>query len=362
MEKVEDDRFNMKIAYYSAYPLNFHNASANRMRYFLKELQRKFEVDLFLPLLPQVKNTRPLWWRLFRESFSGIELSIRLILPKHKLIILSSPPYVTILMAALSLSLLKRKFILDIRDPYPEVFFELKLFSSSSVLGKILKSLTKFTFMRSSGIVAATKGIKEIIESYDINKNVHPFFNGFDPSIFYPRNITDKFKRFTLVYHGTLARMQNVDLLIQVANSCPEDIDILVAGAGPKEEKIKQEKRINYLGSLSYKDVANVVTKSHVGLSFMNEELIGKISFPSKVFEYIGSGLPVISTPYTEAGDFLEKNKLGFQFKNNELDKIFEKINFLKCNYRTNTPDYNYSRQSQAEKFAGFVDSLSEKF
>ena len=73
----------------------------------------------------------------FKESLSGIELVFRLIFPNHKLIILSSPPYVTILISSLFLSLLKRKYILNIRDPYPEVFFELRFFSFNSISGKI---------------------------------------------------------------------------------------------------------------------------------------------------------------------------------------------------------------------------------
>ena len=350
----------MKITYYCAYPVNFNNASANRMRYFLKELEKKFEIHLKHPLFPQVKNNKPLFWRLAREAFSGVELSLRLIFSKHQLVILSYPPYITVLIAALFLSLLKRNFILDIRDPYPEVFFELNLLTFSSIPGKFLKTLTRFVFIRSLGISTATAGIKQIAESYKINKTAHPFFNGFDPNLFYPKNIDEKFKKFTPIYHGNLAKMQNVDLIIEVAKRCPEDIVILVAGSGPGEEKIKKEKRIKFLGNLSYKDVANVVTKSHIGICFMNEELVGRISFPTKIFEYMGSGLPVISTPYTEAGKFLQENDLGYQFKNSELDKIVEKIIQLKSNYSANKPYENFHRQKQAQKFTGFVHSLLE--
>ena len=262
----------------------------------------------------------------------------------------------TILTTALILSLLKRKFILDIRDPYPEVFFELNLISSSSLIGKILKSLTRFIFMKATGISTTSEGIKKIIESYKINKTVNLFFNGFDPEIFHPRSIEEKFSKFTLIYHGNMARLQNVDLVVEIARKCPDDIDIVVAGSGPEQEKVRQEKRIKYLGSLSYKDIAEVVTKSHIGLSFINEN--STWPFPTKIFEYIGAGLPVITTPYTEVGRFLEENNLGYQFRNNELNKIMEMIIQLKSHYTINKPHLDFHRQKQAQKFSSFVDSV----
>ena len=120
---------------------------------------------------------------------------------------------------------------------------------------------------------------------------------GLIPISFFPKNPKDKFEKFTLIFHGNLARMQNIDLLIKIARSCPEDVDVLVAGFGPGEKKIRREKRIKFLGRLSYEKIPEIVTKSHVGLSFRNKGLVNEMSFPVKIFEYIGAGLPVISTP-----------------------------------------------------------------
>ena len=347
----------MRVTYYSAYAFKTDNASTIRASYFLKELQKKFEVKLISPLFPPASNSCPLWWRLVREVFSGIDLSIRLLFSSHKLVILSSPPYITILIASLSMTLLKRKFILDIRDPYPEVLFELNILSPTSILGRTLKRLTKFSFSKSLGIVVTTHGTEKIIRSYKANENIIPIFNGFDPEVFTPSPLDQKFERFTLVFHGNLARMQNIDLLIQVARRCPEDIDILVAGSGPLEKKVKQEQRITFLGMLPYKYLATIVNKSHVGLSFRKDGFINTLSFPVKIFEYMGAGLPVISTPQSDIGYLLEENNLGYQFQNMELEEIIEKILYLKAHYRATQPDYKFSRPNQAKVFTQFIDS-----
>lgn len=350
----------MSIIYYSPYALGADNASSVRLGYFFKELKKNHDVKIIFPWLPPVRNNRPMWWRVIREVGAGVELSVRLMFSPTRLVILSSPPYLTILMAALAMSVVGRKFILDIRDPYPEVLFELKIFSPSSFLGRFLKSLTKFVFSRSVGVVSTTHGIEEIIRSYQANSHTKVVFNGFDPELFSPKALSEKFEKFTLIFHGNLARMQNIDLLIQVARGCPEDIDILVAGAGPLEDSIKKEKRIRFLGSLSHREVAKTVNRCHVGLSFRNNGFVNRVSFPVRVLEYMGAGLPVISTPRSDVGNLLEEQDLGYQFENTEVERIVNQILHLKEHYRATQPYYKFSRVTQARIFAQFIEqSLS---
>ena len=142
-----------------------------------------------------------------------------------------------------------------------------------------MKSLTQYVCKKAKGIVATTKKMETTIKSYKVNENTATVFNGFDPNLFFPKNPKDKFEKFTLIFHGNLARMQNIDLLIKIARSCPEDVDVLVAGFGPGEKKIRREKRIKFLGRLSYEKIPEIVTKSHVGLSFRNKGLVNEMSF-----------------------------------------------------------------------------------
>ena len=349
------------VLYFSAYPLHTDNASTVRARYFTDELKKHFDVEVLVSLVSPVKNHRPNILRLMGEIMAGLEFSMQLILRPRRwkaLTILSSPPYITILIAAFSLILLNRKFILDIRDPYPEVYFDQKLLSRTSIFGKIFTFWTKYIYTRALGISVATEGIGQIVENNDINRKVEVILNGFDPNIFYPIPKKEKFKKFTLVFHGNLAKMQNIDLLIEMAKRCPKDIDILVAGWGQEEGKIKREKNITFLGRSPYTDIARAVSKAHVGLSFRKDGPINKISFPVKVFEYIGAGLPVISTPRnSEAGIFLEENNLGYRFETSDIEGIMKKIFELKTNHKAvRLKSYEkLFRQNLAKKFATFV-------
>ena len=112
----------IKVKYFSPGGTSYNHAGSIRARYFYKELNQNFNVSLMTPFFPVPKNHYPLLFRLLGEAFLGLELSIRLFFTRCDLVVLSSPPYVSVLITGLFLSFFNRSFILDVRDLYPEVF------------------------------------------------------------------------------------------------------------------------------------------------------------------------------------------------------------------------------------------------
>lgn len=344
----------MNISYFTPYDIMHSDASSIRARYFVSELRRRnHNVNLLKPTLNAPSNKLGLISRLIRELLLGIEVSFRLLINKNDLVVLSSPPYITVLIAGLTLGLVRKRYILDIRDIYPEVFIHLGLINENGFIAKILKHLTKHLYRKANAIITATQGLNTIVDSYGLNVPSKTILNGYDPDLFYKSE--EKFQNFTLVFHGNLAKMQNIDLLLDIAERLPSEIDIVVAGDGPQAQKLKAHQRIKFLGKIPYQEVAAVVRKSHLGLSFRNNGIINETAFPVKTFEYIGAGIPIISTPPSEAGSFIEERGLGKQFQNDQVDEIVNSILEYR-NYQSPLTDTSeLTRQSQAQRFADFV-------
>lgn len=331
-------------------------AASVRAKYIVAEFKKEHEVhfqygyknkELFFSL---ASNTDGNLKRLLGEILVGVENLIRILVrPRCDHYILSSPPFLTILIIAFGLRIFNRKYSLDIRDIYPEVFFHLGLIDERSFVATVLKRLTKMVYNDASRLVCVTAGLRDIILTYNQALDVSVIYNGFDENLFYPDK---KFEDFTIIFHGNLAKMQNIDLLLRVAEELPKEITVIVAGDGPQAIKIRECNRIKYLGSLKYEEVAEYVRRSHVGISFRHDGVINQTAFPVKVFEYIGSGLPVIITPKSEAGEIVERNKLGFQFDNNQVLQIVSKIKeYFQEDYKYKI-DLNYSRLTQAKKMS----------
>ena len=351
----------MKILYFTPYYPPQGEAAATRAFWFVKVLKEAgHAVNLLnasdFKLKPASNKERAIV-RLIRENLTGIELFFRVITSRNDYVILSSPPFFSVLWGALGAVVSGQKFLLDVRDLYPEIFFELRMIKENSVFGWMAKKFTKLLYRNAHAIMTVTQGLCREIEKYG-EKKPHLVMNGYDPDIFFAGKPEDKFLRFTLVFHGTIGKLQNVDTLLRLAKELEsDDLDILVAGDGPKVQEIVSAARSNirYLGNIPYQEIPSLLRKCHVGLSFRTDDKIGKEAFPVKVFEYVGCGLPVIMSPPGEAGEIIQKNSLGIEFHNTEISKMASAIRQLRSNGSSNKMFEGFSRREQARRILNLI-------
>jgi len=352
-----------KITYFTPYFLPQSEAAAIRNSWFVKILREEgHEVEVLssIPSSPghtklffsKASNKSSAITRLIIECFLGIELFVRLLFQSKDLYILSSPPFFSCLFASWALRLKGAKYILDIRDLYPEVFFDFNLVSTDSVLGKTLKRLAHQFYLHADAIITVTEGLQEEI-SRETGKQVSLILNGFDETVFYPS--LEKYAQYTVVFHGTLGKVQNIELILKAAELLQdEDIKFLFVGDGSKGELIKAStlKNIVYLGAQAYDKIPMIINKAHLGISARIETKIGKEALPVKVFEYFGVGIPVICTPAGAIEPILKKHSAGIALDQATPETLAATI--LNMKKESFLPDVKslkeYSRREQSKK------------
>lgn len=352
----------MKILYFTPFYPPQGEAASTRAYWFVKVLKEAgHSVEVLnaseFTLRPASNKERSIV-RLLKENLTGMELFFRVITSQNDMIVLSSPPFFSVIWGALGAIVSGQKYILDVRDMYPEIFFELKMIRENSLFGFLAKQLTRFLYKKSHTIMTVTHGLCREIEKYKV-ETPHLVMNGYDPEIFYPGDQENKFQKFTLVFHGTLGKVQNIETLLKLAKELEsDDLEILVAGEGPKAQDILNAKRpnIRYLGNLPYTEIPLILRKCHVGLSFRTDDKIGKEAFPVKVFEYVGVGLPVIMAPQGEAGGIIEAQSLGQEFPNSAVKDMAEAIRNLRRNPFPFKKNDSFSRREQAKKILNYLN------
>ncbi|MEC9491685.1 glycosyltransferase family 4 protein [Flexistipes sp.] len=351
------------IAYITPYFKPTSNAASIRASSFIDELIKKHDVTIFTALKNEKYNTISCYSklpsnkdkniiRLIKEFIFSFELFIRIICSKtREVYIITSPPFFIAIFAFFAVKIKRpEKIILDIRDIYPEVFFQHGIMRSDSLVGKLLMKVERFMYSNSNYVVTVTEGLKKSIEPY--NSNVKIVRNGYDEELFRPN--AEKYDDFTFVFHGTMGKFQNIELLSEVIKYCDENhknLKFLVIGHGPKDYLIKNLrcKNFKYIENVQYKEIPNLISKAHLGLSFRTDDKISKESFPVKIFEYIGVGLPVVVTPISEAGNIVYENQFGIQ-NNNNIEEIIDSILFIKENYATLVSNIEKNRLSFTRK------------
>ncbi len=346
------------IFYFTPYYPPDNNAAAIRNYWFVKTLKEDEQnVQLVTGndlLFKLPKNTDSAIKRLWKEQLAGIALFFKVLSSKHDLYFFSSPPFITILLGSLACRITKRRYILDIRDIYPEVFLHLGLLKEDSPIYKFILGLTKKMYKSADSIITVSKGLQNKIRNHSPESKVELIYNGYDSDLFKPN--PNKFEKYTIVFHGNLGKFQRIDLLVEVARLMEKshpDIQFKVIGYGPGEKHLQNPpSNLEYLGLMKYEDIASYIAKCHMGISLRTDDEISREALPVKVFEYIGVGIPVIVTPQGEASELVENKKLGSTAKN-KAQKIIQKILETK---RINIGSVdNFSRQAQSQKVTSII-------
>lgn len=293
--------------------------------------------------------------RLLFEVLAGIELFFEIFSTNYDLYILSSPPFITILIAHLACRIRGHKYLIDVRDIYPDVYFAQGLIKEESLLGKIIHKFTKKMYRKAVGVTSVTPGLVEKIKALEPLANVELLINGFDRDLFKPSK--DKFDNFTVIFHGNMGKVQNLSTILKVAEKLQDqNIDFFFIGEGPQAELFQGPlpKNVKYLGAKNYSEIPQIISKAHVGFSARRDDDIGSDAFPVKVFEYLGVGIPVIMTPKAGVMSKLVHNGI-FEFGNDEVEAIASKILDLKTSGETVELKEEMSRQAVSKKILKFL-------
>lgn len=201
------------------------------------------------------------------------------------------------------LKLLGYKVIYDVHEEYPK-----QLLSSNK--GRIFKAivprlLVPFEWLSSKlfdGIVVATPAIGQnfksknriLVQNYPITTELL-----FDDALRYQ----DRPKNF--VYVGGITKIRGTVEMVTALDLVDHDsVQLLLAGNIPvvkhqrELEDIPGWKRVDYTGWADRSIMSELLNKSRAGLVLFHPEPNHIAAQPNKLFEYMGTGLPVIASDF----------------------------------------------------------------
>jgi len=235
--------------------------------------------------------------------------------------------------------------LVDIRDPWPDIFLTPLEKKGLEKLGKILLA---FDFRRCSmllreanGIVATSKGflkwgLNKIGRSQGERDEV--FYHGYkkenkESKDDFPIYIDAPQKKIVL-FIGTFGESYELKLILKVSKrfykNANTDILFLLAGTGAQFEDIKKEvehlPNVVLSGWLSEQEIRKLLVASWVGIVPCKS---AKNTAPNKVFEYLSAGLPLISSLEGEIEDLIENFQIGLNYKPGDVEGLYRCINKL---------------------------------
>lgn len=113
-----------------------------------------------------------------------------------------------------------------------------------------------------------------------------------------------RLNRFTLTYAGTLTEYNSVRQLLEAFRGLPGDeLELRIFGRGPLESLVREhcraDSRIHFGGLLPRDDVLSEQRSANLLLNIRRTDgIINDFAFPSKLLDYISTGVPTLSTDF----------------------------------------------------------------
>ena len=260
--------------------------------------------------------------RFCQEIFLGFDIGLRLLYQRKffDLCIITSPPFFMAVICAFFCRLAELPFAFDVRDRYPKVLYDLNYISKGGLLSKVLNEIENWIYTNAQYASTVTQGLLDDLRK-DFPQQEEKFMlvrNGFDESLFEERLLhSEKYNPFTVVYHGRLGRFYDSDALIEVidlVNKTDSQIRFLLIGDLPKTFIENLGKNVKTIDALPLNQLAEVISKCHLGICILKDLPAMKKAFPAKVYDFIGAGLPVLIAPGGELADMVNQSKIGVTF------------------------------------------------
>ena len=249
------------------------------------------------------------------------------------LVVGTSPQFFTACAGAFVGAVKRRPFVFELRDLWPESIRALGAVRNERILDG-LERLELFLYRRAAAVVAVTHAFKDDLIRRGIDGDkIFVVTNGVDLTRFEPaprdealaieHGLTDK---FVAGYIGTHGMAHALETLLEAAAHLREAPDaahirILLLGDGASKKALKAKAREMGLTSVLFLDS---VAKDQVGrywslldvsvIHLKDAELFATV-IPSKLFEGMAMGVPVLHGVRGESAMIVEREGVGLTFE-----------------------------------------------
>ncbi len=293
--------------------------------------------------------TSPVKTFLARICFYGsylIMATVRsLFLPKPDGVFATSPP-LPVGVAGYLVSRARRcRFLLDVRDLWPEAAVALGELRSPRLVS-VIGGVARFLYRKADRVTVVTKGFRRQIGAMGIpSEKLYWLPNGTLLDLFKPGPGCPRFRResgmenrFLVTFAGTLGIAQGLDSVLRAAELCRDDptIGFVLIGDGPARSRLLAEQRRSRLDNVYIKEqvplegIVPLLNASDALLVQLRKDPVFDTFIPSKLYDCMACGKPVLLGVNGEAATVLDEAGAGIRFEPEDPVALLQAVRALR--------------------------------
>jgi len=285
---------------------------------------------------------------------------------KPDLVIASSPPYTVGISGMIIGKLKKIPFVFEVRDLWPESIIQLGQVKNKLLI-KILEYIELMMYKNAALIVGISDPFVDFISSKGIEQGkIKIIKNGVNLELFKPKEKNVELKnslhlndKFVVSYFGTFGLSQGLETILRTAEILKDESNIhfLLIGNGADRGKLlalKNELKLDnvtILKPISKEELVDYYSISDLMLVPLRKLSLFDSALPSKMFEIMAMGKPIIHTVDGEARKLLERENVGKYVEAENYKELANTILAARNDHEWQTEASKNGRRLVEEKF-----------
>jgi glycosyltransferase involved in cell wall biosynthesis len=256
------------------------------------------------------------------------------------IVIGTSPQFFAVCAAYLVSRLRRRPFVFELRDLWPESIKAVGAMRESQVL-RWMERIELFLYRKAVAIVSVTESFKGNLVSRGVDAaKIEIVTNGVDLSRYSPRpkdaELVKEFNlegKFVAGYVGTHGMAHGLETILEAAarvSNSPEAARyaFLFLGDGARKEELRRLAASRRLANVTFIDsvpkdqVARYWSLLDASIIHLRKTRLFETVIPSKLFECMGMGIPVLHGVQGESAHIVERTGVGLCFEPENAESL----------------------------------------
>ena len=298
------------------------------------------------------------------------------------IIIGTSPQFFTVCAAYCLAKVKQRPFVFEMRDIWPESLQAVGM-SNAGLSARLAAPLADYLYRRADHLIVVTHSFKAYLQNRGVSgERVTVIPNGVDPDMFFPipadislqqeLQLEDK---FVVGYLGTHGLAHGLESVVEAARLAGQTDDLtavhfITVGAGAQFDRIKEIAsdldNFTMIGQVSRADILRYWSLLDASLIHLKASPLFESVIPSKMFEAMAMGVPLLHGVGGESADIVRTSRSGVCFAAEQPEALLSAIRQISTDkdayqqMKTSclSSAQNYNRASLADRMADCLQGV----
>ena len=298
------------------------------------------------------------------------------------IIIGTSPQFFTVCAAYCLAKVKQRPFVFEMRDIWPESLQAVGM-SNAGLSVRLAAPLADYIYRRADHLIVVTHSFKAYLQDRGVSgERVTVIPNGVDPDMFFPipadislqqeLQLEDK---FVVGYLGTHGLAHGLESVVEAARLAGQTDDLtavhfITVGAGAQFDRIKEIAsdldNFTMIGQVSRADILRYWSLLDASLIHLKASPLFESVIPSKMFEAMAMGVPLLHGVGGESADIVRTSRSGICFAAEQPEALLSAIRQISTDkdayqqMKTSclSSAQNYNRASLADRMADCLQGV----